>query len=160
MALEPGHFLAPERLDVPDNLNQIQSRLSWTRISHLYRHMAAITDLTYDQLNAALGVDNAIYVGEDPLGNIGVLISVSLINGEVANTLSEKGTIKLLTRLMAACRKAQETLNEGQAAGEKLDAFPEAVSSGVVVDGYVQQTSAIKSRIAVATATEIVGPIA
>lgn len=122
--------------------------------------MAAIEDLTYDQLNAALGVSNAIYVGEDPLGNIGVLISASLINGETINTLSASGTIKLLTRLMAACRKAQEALNVNQVDGEKLDAFPEAVSSGVVVDGYVQQTSAIKSRIAVATATEIIGPTA
>lgn len=120
--------------------------------------MAAITDLTFDQLSNALGTTGAISVGEDTLGNITVQLSISAINDETVNSLASTGVVKFLTRLREACHKAQEIVNQGQAEGEKLDAFPAAVSSGSVVDGYVMQSGAIKSKIAVATATQIVGP--
>lgn len=120
--------------------------------------MAAITDLTFNQLSEALGIPNALFVGEDALGNITVQLSISAINDEAVNSTANTGVVKLLTRLREACHKAQETINQTQAEGEKLDAFPAAVSSGAVVDGYVQQSGAIKSKIAVATATQIVGP--
>ena len=120
--------------------------------------MAAITDLTFSQLSDALGIPNAIFVGEDALGNITVQLSISAINDETVNNLTNAGVVKFLTRLREACHKAQETINQGQTEGEKLDAFPAAVSSGAVVDGYVQQSGGIKSKIAVATATQIVGP--
>lgn len=120
--------------------------------------MAAITDLTFSQLSDALGIPGAVSVGEDTQGNITVQLSISAINGETVNNLSGTGVVKLLTRLREACHKAQETINQGQAEGEKLDAFPAAVSSGTVVDGYVMQSGTVKSKIAVATATQIVGP--
>ena len=120
--------------------------------------MAAITDLTFAQLSDALETTGAIYVGEDTLGNITVQLSISAINNEVINNPSTIGVVKFLTRLREACHKAQEMVNQGQVDGEKLDAFPAAISTGAVVDGYVQQSGAIKSKIAVATATQIVGP--
>lgn len=120
--------------------------------------MAAITDLTFSQLSDALGTTGAVYVGEDTLGNITVQLSISAINDEQINNASSFGVVKFLTRLREACHKAQETINQAQAVGEKLDAFPAATSTGAVVDGYVQQTGSVKSKIAVATATQIVGP--
>ena len=119
--------------------------------------MAAITDLTFAQLSDALGATGAVYVGEDTLGNITVQLSISVINDENINNLTNTGVVKFLTRLREACHKAQETINQGQAVGEKLDAFLAATSTGAVVDGYVQQAGSIKSKIAVATATQIVG---
>lgn len=120
--------------------------------------MAAITDLTFSQLSDALGITGAVYVGEDTLGNITVQLSISAINDEVINSPASFGVVKFLTRLREACHKAQETINTSQTTGEKLDAFPAATSTGAVVDGYVQQIGSIKSKIAVATATQIVGP--
>lgn len=120
--------------------------------------MAAITDLTFAQLSDALGTQGAVYVAEDTLGNITVQLSISAINDENINNPSSTGVVKFLTRLREACHKAQETVNTAQVDGEKLDAFPAAISTGAVVDGYVQQSGAIKSKIAVATATQIVGP--
>lgn len=120
--------------------------------------MAAITDLTFSQLSEALATTGAVSVSEDTLGNITVQLSVSIINDETINNLASKGVVKFLTRLREACHKAQETINTSQATGEKLNAFPAATSTGAVVDGYVQQSGAIQSKIAVATATQIVGP--
>ncbi len=120
--------------------------------------MAAITDLTFAQLSDALGTTGAVYVGEDTLGNITVQLSVSVINDENVNNPTNTGVVKFLTRLREACHKAQETANQAQVDGEKLNAFPAAISTGAVVDGFVQQSGAIQSKIAVATATQIVGP--
>ena len=120
--------------------------------------MPAITDLTFSQLSDALGTTGAVYVAEDPLGNITVQLSISAINDEQINSTANFGVVKFLTRLREACHKAQEAVNQPQAVGEKLDAFPAATSTGAVVDGYVQQIGSVKSKIAVATATQIVGP--
>lgn len=120
--------------------------------------MAAITDLTFSQLSDALGISGAVYVAEDPVGNITVQLSISAINDESINSPANFGVVKFLTRLREACHKAQMTANQGQAEGEHLDAFPAATSTGAVVDGYVQQAGMVKSKIAVATATQIVGP--
>lgn len=119
--------------------------------------MAAITDLTFAQLADALGTTGAVYVGEDTQGNITVQLSISAINDENINSTASFGVVKFLTRLREACHKAQEIVNQGQATGEKLNAFPAAISTGAVVDGFVQQSGAIQSKIAVATATQIVG---
>ena len=119
--------------------------------------MAILKDLTFDQVSAKSGVANAFLVAEDPLGNITLMVSVSAINEETVNTLSSPGVIKFFTRLREACHKAKETANTALLPEEKLTSFPPAISSGVIVDGYVEQTSTIKSRIAVSTATEISG---
>lgn len=119
--------------------------------------MAAITDLSFSQLSEALGTIGAIAVLEDTVGNITVQFSVSIINGETVNNLASFGVVKFLTRLREACHKAQQIVNESHAVGEKLNAFPAATSTGAVVDGYVQQSGAIQSKIEVATATQIVG---
>lgn len=123
--------------------------------------MAAITDLTFEQLNTALDIDGAMFLGEDPVGNVSIMISIAAINDdETANALTRTGVVKLMTRLIEACRRAQIAANESQVVGEMLDAFPSSTSNGVVSEGYFQQTASVKSRIAVSSATVIVGPTA
>lgn len=120
--------------------------------------MAALTDLTYDQLIEQFeGVDDAFFVGEDTAGNISVLISVTALTGTPVENLTDAGVIKLVTRLTNLCRKAQEAANELQTEGEKLNAFPQPISSGTLQNGYVDVTESIKSRIIVSSATQIEG---
>lgn len=120
--------------------------------------MAALTDLTYDQLADQFeGADDAFFVGEDTAGNITVLISVTALAGQPVENLTDAGVIKLVTRLTNLCRKAQDVANLTQSDGEKLNAFPQPVSSGTLQDGYVDVSESIKSRIIVSSASQIVG---
>lgn len=120
--------------------------------------MAALTDLTYDQLAEQFeGADDAFFVGEDTAGNITVLISVTALAGQPVEALNDAGVIKLVTRLTNLCRKAQQAANETQVEGEKLNAFPQPVSSGTLQNGYVDVTESIRSRIIVSSATQIEG---
>lgn len=120
--------------------------------------MPQLTDLTPAQVLAQVP-QNAIFVGEDPIGNIGVQISLSLLLGEPVINVNDPCMVKLMTRLREACASAQEVANQNQGEGERLNAFPPATSSGTVIDGYVTQAGAINSRIKVSTATEIVGTV-
>lgn len=120
--------------------------------------MAQLTDLTPAQVVAQLPA-NSFFVGEDPLGNIGVVVSLTQLLGEPVVNLNDPCVVKLMTRLREACATAQEVANQNQVEGERLNAFPSAVSSGNVIDGYVTQTGSINSRIRVASATEIVGTV-
>lgn len=120
--------------------------------------MAALTDLTFDQLADQFeGADDALFVGEDTAGNITVLISVAALTGGTVENLTDTGVIKLVTRLTDLCRKAQQAANETQIDGEKLNAFPQPVSSGTLQNGYVDVVESIKSRIIVSSATQIQG---
>lgn len=120
--------------------------------------MAAITDLTFEQLIAQSESDSELFfVGEDVNGNLGVLISLSALNAESVADLTSSGVIKMMSRLISLCRKAQAEANQNQPVGEKLNAFPDPVSSGTITNGYVEITDAIKSRIVVASATQIEG---
>lgn len=122
------------------------------------QYMAALTDLTYEQLAAQVeSADDAFFVGEDTAGNITVLISVTALVGQPVENLTDAGIIKLVTRLTNFCRKAQDSANETQIEGEKLNAFPTPISSGTLQDGYVEVTESIKSRIIVSSATQVVG---
>jgi len=120
--------------------------------------MAQLTDLTPAQVLAQLPA-NSFFVGEDPVGNIGVMVSLSLLFGDTVPNLNQLCMVKLMTRLREACSTAQAIANENQLEGEKLNAFPPATSGGAVVDGYVTQSGVINSRIRVASATEIVGTV-
>jgi hypothetical protein len=121
--------------------------------------MAAINDLTWQQLNEALGETGQIFLGEDTQGNIGVLISVSTVNGSVAGNLSTNGVVKFLMRLREAAAEAQILINETQAVGEKLNAFPPSTSNGTVINGAITQTGSIQAAIVVSSASEVVGTV-
>ena len=84
--------------------------------------MAAITDLTWQQLETALGANGAIQVsGTAP--NETVMIDVSKVNGDAVQALTTYGVVEFIAKLFYACRSAQTAANEGQANGERLNAF-------------------------------------
>lgn len=120
--------------------------------------MTAITDLSWQQLAAVLGGNSKVFLGEDPDGNIGVLISVSSVNGEAAASTNATGVVKCLMRHLAAASSAQSLANEVEGVTEKLAAFPAATTEGAIVNGYVVQKGEIKAAIGVASATQVVGP--
>jgi hypothetical protein len=122
--------------------------------------MTAITDLSWQQLAAILGGNSKVFLGEDPDGNIGVLISVTGVNGDAASALTSAGVVKFLMRLRDAAATAQATANAQDGVTESLAAFPPATTEGNIVDGYVVQLGSIRAAIAVASATTVVGPTA
>lgn len=120
--------------------------------------MAAITDLTFEQVANEVATDpNPFFVGADADGNVTVLLSLTVLNGEDVPDLTSTGVVKAMARLHALCAKAQKTLNQNQVPGEKLDAFPVPVTSAQAEEGYIEQAAPIKYRLAIATAEEIYG---
>ena len=120
--------------------------------------MAAITDLTFDQLEAQTpeGTD-VFFVGEDTNGDIGVLISLTALTGDPVEDLTSEGVVKVVAKLLEVCRKAQAAVNTNQTFGEQLAAFPPASTSGEISDGALEIVEQIRSKIIVASATQIVG---
>lgn len=120
--------------------------------------MTAVKDLTFTQLASVLGGNSKVFLGEDPDGNIGVLISVTAVNGEGKPTLESEGVVKFLMRLRNAAHSAQTQANAAVDVTEQLAAFNSALSESSVEDGYVIQTGSIRAAIDVASATTVVGP--
>lgn len=127
--------------------------------------MAAITDLTWTQLNVALkeltGTSSADpnLITTDAYGiptSINITKVVGGITGSPADPSSVTGVIKFLNRLHDACRMAQESVNQGKAAGEKLSAFG-APTSATPKGNLVPITRTIVSQADLSTATKIVG---
>lgn len=114
--------------------------------------MAALTDLTWQQLAAQLPA-GAISLTEEPAK---VIIDVGLINSMSADALSDVGVVKFFSVLFTAANKAQTAANEGQADGEKLAAFSPA-TIGTAVNGYITLTRPFVCRSELATATNIIG---
>ncbi len=108
--------------------------------------MAVKTDLTFEELNAALGVDAFSLSGND------IVVSVSAITGDNYAAISDEGTIEFLYKLRSACTTAQETANEALAAGEQLDSFP-GFSYSPPAEGYVTVTQSHTVQIPLDTAT-------
>lgn len=113
--------------------------------------MPQITDLTWQQLETAIGVNNAIIV--DPTH--GICIRVGALLGSNPTAKTAMGVVEAMFELREAAKKAQDTANTNQAIGERLAAFP-PVSSGTAVNGFVMQSGAIIVRTPLAT-TGIVG---
>lgn len=116
--------------------------------------MAALTDLTWDQLNTALGGAGKITVAAGK-----VTIDVGAVTGDTVDALTDTGVVEFCCKILEACNRAQVAANEGQAAGERLNSFP-APTYGGVVAGFVAVTQSLSSRVAVNPATQsmIVGP--
>lgn len=112
--------------------------------------MAAIDDLTWEQLNTALGGSGKISVvsGE-------VIIKPGIVNADTINALSSTGVVEFCSKLMEAAFRAQTTVNQGQATGERLNAFANPSYAGVS-SGYVSVTQAMNVRVSVNPATQSV----
>ncbi|MGF1481253.1 MAG: hypothetical protein ACFB4I_17515 [Cyanophyceae cyanobacterium] len=95
--------------------------------------MAAIKDLTFQQLQDAIGVADAITViGTAP--NETLSIDVSKVTGDSIQALTDTGVLELFAKLYYACRDAQATVNEGQVDGERLNAILDPVTNPVNAD--------------------------
>ncbi len=93
----------------------------------------AKTDLTFDELNTALGGAAITQAGDD------INISVKAVTGDTKDALTNDGVIEFLYKLRSACGTAQATANESEVAGDQLDSFP-AFSFSPPADGYVTVT--------------------
>jgi hypothetical protein len=103
--------------------------------------MAQITDLTWQQLETAINVNNAIIV--DPTH--GVCIRIGALLGSNPTAKTAIGVVEALFELREAAAKAQVTVNTNQLVGERLAAFPPTVS-GTAVNGYVMQSGTIQVK--------------
>ena len=102
------------------------------------------TDLTFEQLNTALGVP-AIAVDAGASENI--LINVNAIIGITGTpALTDEGVIEFLAKLFYAAREAQATVNTTANQGERLDAFLQPVSQ-LIGDGSLQVTQQMRFRM-------------
>lgn len=113
--------------------------------------MPQITDLTWAQLETALGSNGAISV----VGGT-IVIKPSLITGDSLETMAASGVVEFMHKIRSACSSAQTTVNNGQAIGDRLAAFP-AQTATTPIDGYVTITQQIVSRVPLNT-NSIVGP--
>src|SRR3712207_535590 len=80
--------------------------------------MAAITDLTWQQVQDALDATGAIAVASGK-----VVITVETVTGDATATMTDAGVLKFINTLLDACLEAQTTANVNQVTGEKLNSF-------------------------------------
>lgn len=119
--------------------------------------MPALTDLTWQQLNDIF--ENPLIAqvaGGESTTNL--MLNLTILSPEFITT-DQTGVVKALAKLLEIARKAQEKLNEGKPAGEKLAAFP-APTVGATINGYAPVTRSLASRHELSTTTSIVGAIA
>lgn len=113
--------------------------------------MAAITDLTWQQLSEKLST-NAIKVDS----NGKVVIDVSAVCGDSISGLSNQGVIKFFSLLFTAANKAQIDANTESTEGERLSAFAPA-TIGTNADGYITLSRPFLCKSELSTATNIIG---
>jgi hypothetical protein len=109
----------------------------------------AVTDLTWSQVETALGNAGAIAPDADGL----LVINPALITGQ-AMTMNDFGVIEFLYKFLLACNVAQTAINSNQEVGQRLAAFP-AFSAGAPINNYVQISQQVICRIPLNTNTVI-----
>jgi hypothetical protein len=84
--------------------------------------MAAITDLTFQQLNTALGVN--AFALDAP--NNDIKLSLNTLTGDNFAALTEEGVTEVIYKLVKGCQQAQITVNSanGVDEDEQLRSFP------------------------------------
>lgn len=120
--------------------------------------MAAITDLTWEQLKAAM-VTNGIDATAIAVVGGKVLIDAGLVIGSTADALTDAGVVKFVGKILENAAKAQTTANEGQTAGERLSAIGAQVT-GTPAAGFVPVTRSVNLRYELSSVANIVGSIA
>lgn len=100
------------------------------------------TDLTWAQVDAALGSNGAISLDSNGL----LIITPSLITGDSYDALTDSGVVEFMHKLREACSVAQATVNTGVAAGSRLAAFPPSTATAPV-NNSVTVTGQVISRI-------------
>lgn len=124
--------------------------------------MPAVTDLTWAQLERAHDGSwlKQINVNADqnaPNPTFHWVLDIGAVLGQpVTDINAEQGVVKVLIRLLATARAAQEVANTGKATGEKLAAFA-APTTGTPNNGTVPITYSVAGRALLSSATQIVG---
>ncbi|MDZ7970506.1 MAG: hypothetical protein RM368_37210 [Nostoc sp. DedSLP03] len=113
--------------------------------------MAVITDLTWQQLETASGLNNLILVDN----SYGLTIRLSALTTAAVNAKSQAGVVQVLYKLRELAALAQITANQNATIGERLAAFPPA-STGTAVNGYVLSSGQIITKTPLQT-TGILG---
>lgn len=109
----------------------------------------AKTDLTFDELNDALGGAAVTLNGTD------LMISVKAITGDNYGAITDEGVIEFMYKLRSACTQAQEVGNAALPDGEEgLDSFP-GFSFSPPANGYVTVSQSQTVRIPLDSATVI-----
>jgi hypothetical protein len=88
-----------------------------------------IDDLTWQQLQTAIAVNNAITVSGGK-----VVIDVSLVTGDTIGSLSDKGVIEFCHKLLNAAYKAQTAANQNIATGQRLNSFSQPIFGSIAID--------------------------
>lgn len=86
--------------------------------------MAAVTDLTFAQMNTALGV--AAFVLDAP--NDDIKLSLKALTGDEFTSLTNDGVTEVVYKIVKGCQQAQITVNTGVDADEQLRSFPPATT--------------------------------
>lgn len=110
--------------------------------------MTAKIDLTFDELNNALGGAAISHSGDD------ILISVKAVTGDDKGALTNDGVIECMYKLTEACADAQNLANETLENGDKLNSFTGG-SFSPPADGFVVVTRSQTVRIPLNTATVV-----
>lgn len=118
--------------------------------------MAALTDLTWQQLASELPVGAIMITPATTTEPAKVMVDVSLAADISADVLATTGVVKFFSMMFTAANKAQATANEPQIDGEKLAAFNPA-TIGANANGYITLTRPFVCRSELATATNIIG---
>lgn len=126
--------------------------------------MPAPNDLSWEQLQSAfaqLGINNII---NGSTANGIYRINFDLSEVVSVGSLRDPGVIKFISKLLDACRIAQERVNLDEngnlkPAGERLDAFPPP-TTGTIVVGQVPIIKSVRTRSDLSSATRITGATA
>lgn len=126
--------------------------------------MAAITDLTWIQLLSGLdelGLGHLLDTSRanslsDEVGIYHLRIDLKRIPNWQGKTLQDEGVIWFVSKLLDACRRAQETANINQAAGERLNAFPNP-NTGGVTNNFAPVTRSVIARHDLSSSQNIIG---
>lgn len=128
--------------------------------------MAAITDLTWQQLKEGfteLGLGDLLDLVKvsDATQTAPALYRLSFDLNKIQNweniKLVDEGVIWFVSKLLDACKKAQDRANQNQAAGERLNAFPTPTITAAA-NGYVPVTRAVVGRHNLSSSGQIIGP--
>ena len=90
--------------------------------------MAAITDLTFGQVEEELPAGAITYVAN----NDDIVISLSALTGDTFTGLTDPGVCEVIYKLLRACQRAQAVVNADPDLedGEALLTFPPATNGG------------------------------
>lgn len=120
--------------------------------------MAPVTDLTWVQLNEAfqnLLQTNENIISTDAYGRP-TNFNFTPIIPEINSQQNPLGVLKFVTKLLDACKIAQDRVNAEIPKGEKLNSFP-AVTNKAPANNLVEITRTVVTKSDLNTATKVVG---